>query len=185
MNDKPKSDIQENILKEQIRVFKEQFDELDKINVRTIPENMFVYHFLPFFSGEVKENSQEIITNWLTIAGSAVNPVNILDTNGRIVAQVPPMQNNNALDPATIDDSNLAYAAKEAKAMAGLSPVAAQNILSNQLSVKLSTMTKELQISNVEHEKKWNDLLTHYGKVPPTDKSKDSTSTDEGDIFGF
>lgn len=185
MNDKTKSDIQQDILKEQIRVFKEQFGELDKINVRTIPENMFVYHFLPYFSGEVKENSQEIITNWLTIAGSAVNPVNILDANGRVVAQVPPMQNNSGLDPAATSESNLAYAAKEAKAMAGLSPVAAQNILSNELSIKLSSMTKELEASNAEHENKWNELLKHYGKAVKPDNVKDNINSDAGDIFGF
>lgn len=185
MLDKKPVDIQTEILKEQIRAFESQFQELDRLNVRTIPENMFVHHFLPFFAGEVKENAQEIMTNWLTIAGSAVNPVNVVNTVGQVVAQVPPVQNNEGLDPAAKSDSNIAYSAKEAKAMSGLSPVAAQNILSSELGVKLSAMTKNIERSNAAHEEKWDSLLKQYGKKPLSEKVTINQQEDTGDVFGF
>lgn len=183
-NQKP-IDLQTEILKEQIRVFEAQFQELDKLNIRTIPENMFVHHFLPFFAGEVKENAQEIMTNWLTIAGSAVSPVNVVDPQGRVVAQVPAIQNNEGLDPSAKSDSNIAYSVKEAKAVTGLSPIAAQNILRSDLGIKLTAMTNSITKSNAVHEGKWTSLLNHYGKGVKTDSKVNTEGNDSGDIFGF
>jgi hypothetical protein len=185
MADDKVADMQTEVLKEQIRQFEKQFEELDRLNVRTIPENMFVHHFLPFFAGEVKENAQEIMTNWLTIAGSAVSPVNVVNTAGQVVAQVPPVQNNAGLDPTAQSDANIAYSAKEAKAMMGLSPIAAQNILSSELGVKLSAMTKNIAVSNADHEKRWDTLLGHYGKKTTGSKENTAVQEDAGDIFGF
>lgn len=178
-------DIQTQMLLRQIRDSEAQFAELDKLNVRSVPEGIFVHHFLPFFSGEVKENSQELLSNWLTIAGSAVSPVNIV-ANGRVVAQVPPIQNNEALDPsAKQQDVGIGYALKESNAMASLSPVAGNAMLSSHLGNKLNAMTSHLEESNKEHERKWNELLKHYGKKPLGQVEQSKQNTDEGDIFGF
>ena len=178
-------DIQTQMLLRQIHESEQQFAELDKLNVRSVPENIFVHHFLSFFSGEVKENKQELLSNWLTIAGGAVNPVNIV-SNGRIVAQVPPIQNNEALDPSTkTQDTGIGYALKESNAMASLSPTAGNAILSGHLGNKLNAMTSHLEDSNKAHEKKWDDLLKHYGKKPLNYKEDSSKTDDEGDVFGF
>jgi hypothetical protein len=177
-------DAQTLALKSQISLLKTQFDELDRVNVRAIPEAMFVHHFLPFFAGETQENSQEIIGNWLTVAGSAINPVNVVDRAGRVVIQVPPIQNSESLDPTAISNVNLAYTAKESGAMSSLSPQAAQNIMSAGLGVKLTAMTKDIQKSNEAHEKKWDDLLVHYGKKKPVTGNKDNSAGSE-DIFGY
>lgn len=177
-------DAQTAALKTQISLLKTQFDELDKVNVRAIPEAMFVHHFLPFFAGETSENSQEIITNWLTVAGSAINPVNVVDRAGRVVIQVPPIQNSESLDPTAVSNINLAYTAKESGAMSSLSPQAAQNIMTAGLSVKLNAMTKDIDKSNQAHEKKWDDLLMHYGKKKPAGTNKDNGGDSE-DVFGF
>ncbi len=178
-------DMQTEILLRQIDAAKQQFSELDRRDVRIIPENMFVHHFLPFFSGERTENAQETIANWLTIAGSPVHPVNIVNSGGQVVVQVPPIQNNTTLDPAAPTDTNLAYAVKESRAISSLSPNAGQSILTGQLSNKLSALTSQLEQKNKEHENKWNALLTHYGKKPINYKEDEKVADDKGDVFGF
>ena len=178
-------DVQTQILVKQIESVKEMFHELDKKDVRVIPENMFVHHFLPFFSGEVTENSSETVANWLTIAGSAVHPVNIINNTGQVVAQVPPIQNNSALDPSAKSETNLAYTLKESKALSSLSPTAGQSVLMGELNNKLMAMTEQQLQKNKEHEDKWNKLLSHYGKKPLNYTQDQQTQEGEGDVFGF
>jgi len=178
-------DVQTQILNKQIEDAQEQFAELDKRLVRSIPENMFVHHFLPFFSGETTENAQEAMTNWITIAGSPMHPVNIVNQQGQVVAQVPPINNNNALDP-TGKDTNMAYAMKEAKSLSGLSPIAGQELILGKLSEKLDNMTAGLDQKQTGMQERWNDLLKHYNKPPIGHKStNDKQTSDDSDVFGF
>lgn len=175
--------MQTQMLQNQINTIKQQFDQLDKLDVRTIPENIFVHHFLPVFSGERTENVQEVVSMWVNIAGSNFHPVNVVNNVGDIVAQVPPLQNNTALDPAK-SASNLAYAVKESNAKASIAPLGAQAMLTNQLTNKLNSMTDDLHTKNKPHEQMWLDLLSKYGKAPVTKQAKQEQE-DQGDPFGF
>jgi hypothetical protein len=181
----PKSmqEIQTRMLQTQINTIKEQFKQLDKLDVRTIPEAIFVHHFLPVFSGERTENAQEALSMWVNIAGSNFHPVNVVNDVGEVVAQVPPLQNNGALDPSN-SASNLSYAIKESNAKANLSPLSAQAMLTNQLTNKLTSMTADLESKNKHHEQMWTDLLSKYGKAPATQKNKEQEE-EQGDPFGF
>lgn len=183
---KPKGiqEIQTQMLQDQIETIKEQFQQLDRLDVRTVPENIFVHHFLPVFAGEKKENVQETVAMWANIAGSNFHPVNVVNNVGEVVAQVPPLQNNNALDPSK-SQSNIAYAVKESRAKAELSPVGAQAILSNQLSSKLDNMTQDIQSKNKPLEEKWAELLAKYGKGPASKSNSKDQQEDLGDPFGF
>jgi hypothetical protein len=183
VENKSMQEIQTEMLQNQINKIKQQFEQLDKLDVRTVPENIFVHHFLPVFSGEKTENVQEALSMWVNIAGSNFHPVNIVNGNGEIVAQVPPIQNNTVLDPSN-RASNLSYAVKEANAKAGLSPLGAQAMLTNQLTNKLTNMTADLNSKNKPHEQMWNDLFNKYGKSSTSDKSKNQQA-EEGDVFGF
>lgn len=175
--------IQTNMLKEQIETIRGQFEQLDRLDVRTIPENIFVHHFLPVFSGEKTENVQEALAMWVNIAGSNFHSVNVVNPQGEVVAQVPPLQNNNALDPSK-KHTNLAYTLKEAQVKSELSPMAAQSLLSNQLIGKLDNMTQDIAEKNKPLEQRWTDLLAKYGKASKADEKRSDTDT-EGDPFGF
>jgi hypothetical protein len=183
---KPKSiqEVQTQMLQDQIDSIKEQFQQLDRLDVRTVPENIFVHHFLPVFAGEKKENVQETVAMWVNIAGSNFHPVNVVNNQGQVVAQVPPLQNNKALDPSK-STSNLAYAVKESRAKAELSPIGAQAMLTNQLSSKLDNMTQDFTSKNKPLEDMWMDLLNKYGKGPDSKKDNKGNQDDLGDPFGF
>lgn len=176
-------EAQSQMLHNQIQSIKEQFQQLDQLDVRSVPENIFIHHFLPVFCGERTENVQETVAMWVNIAGSNFHPVNVVNNSGEVVAQVPPLQNNKALDPSR-SHSNIAYALKESQAKADLSPIAAQNALTNQLGSKLDNMTEGTDVRNKPLEEKWTELLTKYGKV---DTKKASSAEDDGagDSFGF
>lgn len=175
--------VQTNMLREQIETIRGQFEQLDRLDVRTIPENIFVHHFLPVFSGEKKENAQEALAMWVTIAGSNFHSVNVVNAQGQVVAQVPPLQNNNSLDPSK-KQTNLAYAVKEAQIKSELSPMAAQTNLSNQLIGKLDNMMQDVQEKNKPLEQRWTELLSKYGKVNKTDDEQGDADA-AGDPFGF
>lgn len=177
-------ELQTQMLQDKINAIKQQFDQLDRADVRTVPENIFVHHFLPVFCGEKKENIQETVAMWTNIAGGSFKPVNIVSTMGEVVAQVPPLQNNRTLDPSK-KNNNLAYAIKESRAREGLMPVTAQAVLTNQLASKLDSMTQNIQDENKPLEEKWNELLARYGKTKSTNVVAKEENEDEGDPFGF
>ena len=177
-------EMQTQMLQNQINTIKEQFQQLDRLDVRTVPENIFIHHFLPVFSGERKENVQEAVAMWANIAGSNFHPVNVVNNNGEVVAQVPPLQNNLALDPSK-NSSNLAYAVKESKAKAELSPIGAQAMLTSQLTSKLNNMTQDLSDKNEPVKDLWFELLRKYGKAPTDKTTNDESQENQGDLFGF
>lgn len=66
---------------------------VETIPKRTLPESIFRHNFYAFFKGEVtnKEQAQQVYQNWVQVAGSTLDAVNIIDDNGAVVYTVPPL----------------------------------------------------------------------------------------------
>lgn len=148
---------------------------------RTVPENIFVHHFLPVFSGQKTDDIDNILEYWIRISNGPMNSVAVVDTLGQIKVVVPPLHNNLILNPDKSEDVNIAYAAKEAKAREGYAPVMAQSILAQALGKKYGSM---LDVSpNETNDEQWRKVFETYGisnAVPPVN------SVDiEDDAFGF
>lgn len=69
------------------------FNSLFQKEVRPrLPENIFANVFLPYFinSKPVDDNS-DVLVNWIAIAGTPTNKVDIIDQNNNVLFTVPPL----------------------------------------------------------------------------------------------
>lgn len=178
--DNPVREIQSRALDEKIKQMKEDFDQLDKLNIRSIPENIFVFNFLPFFCGEKVENSNYLLNTWLDIAGSNYKPVNVVDNNGKVVITVPPIHDNNAIEPVTNRRDDLSYMFRESREKSTLSPNLGINIVNDALGSRFHKVIRDTQNSPIKE--KWLALFRHYGKTPAL---LDTPKEVEGDDFDY
>ena len=76
---------------------------------KTVPANIFYHHFLPFFRGDlVKESNhveraERLMRHWMTIAGGPFNEVDVIGLSGEVIATVPKIYDNRAIQPVRID----------------------------------------------------------------------------------
>lgn len=92
--------------------------ELKETSFRpSIPEQIFVQNFLPFFNGE-KVSSASIVADWMKVAGTPVMEVDVIGANGEVVAVIPPLIDTSCIRTSKVldDDSyrNMIVRLKEA-----------------------------------------------------------------------
>ncbi len=67
-----------------------------------LPEQVFVHHFLPYFSGQKPMTKEDrVIENWVAIAGTPTNEVAIVGNDGAVLFNVPPVFDTSSLDVTT------------------------------------------------------------------------------------
>lgn len=65
-----------------------------------LPEKIFVEYFLPFFAGAVQASTEfPFIAQWISVAGSAVSEVDIIDYEGNVLFSVPAVMNTSFIRP--------------------------------------------------------------------------------------
>jgi hypothetical protein len=166
MNDdkSPISAIYSKQFETRLEMLKEGFAAMEKVNVRTVPEYIFLQYFLPFFCGDTNENAQDLLNHWFTIAGNTYAAVNIVNNNGEFVIQVPPIHDRTTLSPILDRDQDIAYTFTVAQAKASLSPTLANNIINNGLGERFNSMVNNDK-SNPVLKEQWIKLFQHYGKI--------------------
>jgi len=178
----PIREIQARQFDARLKQLKEGFASIEKANVRTMPENIFVAYFLPFFCGESTDNMDAILANWYTIAGTNYSPINIVDKNGDFVIQVPPLHDRNVFKPILNRTEDMAYAMNLAKQKASLSQNLANAIVNEELGMRYGQLTDDAdKLTSVQEQ--WNLLFKHYGKLPK--EASVSMKDDIGDEFEY
>lgn len=103
-----------------------------------LPEDVFKYHFLPYFSGQ-EENSKtrNITAEWVGVAGTPMAEVDVVDKAGKVLFTVPPLFDTSSLNiskrPA---GRSLADITNEFNLINHSVPVAASRFLNNALTQK-------------------------------------------------
>lgn len=143
------------------------FAALAQSNTRSVPENIFVTHFLPLFCGESQENKSVLLDNWYAIAGTPYSPVNVVDIYGNVIVTVPPILNREVL-PVKIerDNGDLSDVFETAARKAEFSPKLGENHVVNELSKRfLSTIDTS---PNDALKAQWAAVFSKYGKGAKT-----------------
>lgn len=129
-----------------------------------IPEDVFVHHFLPYFSGEkpmTKEN--KVMENWVAISGTPTNEVAVMDKTGKELYRVPPVFDTNILD---VTSRNLGESMSDIYAGFAMRknnlPAIANKFLAGSLENRLSTLVDVSEAS--PNQKRWNDIISRYQK---------------------
>lgn len=163
MQDNPIRAHQRREFQKRMERLQAEFNTLDKEDVRSLPEGIFVRDFLPLFSGENVQDRETLLSYWYLIAGTPYHPVNLVDEAGRVVVQVPPLHDRNVLSAAPSNSKELSVVFEEAKQKSSLSPALGQQIIASALNNQLQTKT--IQVSNEKWTKQWEVVLARYGKT--------------------
>lgn len=182
METNPIREMQKKQFEDRLNSLKEGFASMEKLNVRTLPDLIFKTYFLPLFCGETTENSDELISQWFVIAGTNYSAVNIVDANGNFVIRIPPLHDRNTLTPILKRNEDLSYAFSVAKQKASLSPLLANNIISNELGARFDSIVNK-EYSNLKEE--WDKVFKHYGKTANISSGSDLKNAGDEDEFEF
>lgn len=131
-----------------------------------LPEPLFVKHFLPVFAGEVssKEN-QQALGNWISIAGTPMNEVDIIDNTGKVLFSVPPLFNTAVIDITNrANGRSLADIFKEYVIRNANIPSIAERKLADAIEDKLNQSVDSGR-RNLGNEERWMSIFERYGKV--------------------
>lgn len=147
-----------------------------------LPEEIFVKHFLPYFSGKTTENSERLMGEWIGIAGNATAEVDVFNSKGEVIFTVPSMMNSNALDISnrkvgdTVGEMISNYKLREAHV-----PGSGRNYLDHVSAEKVEKMVDRNAIPTTESEQRWANILHRYGVGPANSVSNVGTTAAAND----
>jgi hypothetical protein len=173
------SEVIANIQKEQVEnSINDVFDALVVNSDKgRLPEEIFKSYFLPYFSGEIPLTNTSVIPDWISVAGSMVSEVDILDNTGNTLFTVPSLFNTNIINRINDDSHNLNEIYTSFEAQKSNIPAVANNFLMNELDNKAKSIVTPTIDSN--SETKWNDILKRYGKISSSTSTSSETHDDD------
>jgi hypothetical protein len=128
----------------------------------TIPEDVFVNVFLPFFAN-IGNPYGVTIDTWLgRVARSETNSVGVLDKNGLELYRVPPMYDISVL-VANRDKPSMYNDVMLANQIAAISPVDAENHITNALMDKMDF--RDVGATGANNISSWVDIFKRYNLV--------------------
>ena len=151
-----------------------------------VPEDVFVYHFLPYFSGEKPMAADsKVMENWVGISGTPTNEVLVVDKTGKPLYKVPPVFDTHVLDVTkrnigqSMSDIYSGFAMRNNNL-----PVQANNFLMNALGQRMDGLVGKKEVKLSETQQRWQDIMTRYGKKPVSEKQSllpNTTTENPGD----
>lgn len=153
----------------------------------TFPESLFVTHFLPLFTGEVKQNDVININTWIEkVAGGDHVPVDLVDKDGKVIFTIPPMFDQSILDQSKNGGQTMTRIERQYSRLKEFDAAGSQVFLHKTLSgMHIKEKPTEEVYKNIAT---WNAIFTHYGKQdkiihlldPNNDPNKDRDSVGSG-----
>ena len=177
MNDLPVSPLVSNSeLIDLESKFQREILDLGVSSNHTLPEEVFVDVFLPFFAGEEKVDSQNnTVAKWISVAGTPMAEVTIIDNNGDTLFSVPSIFDTSVIDVVKKD---IRLGLKEIVANKEIHsrniPAAGEKYIVNALDQKANAILRPSLVVE-KNAARWNEILTRYGKAKISIESEEST----------
>jgi hypothetical protein len=144
-----------------------------------LPESVFVEHFLPFFSGKLDDprvQGRDVLTDWVSIAGTPMAEVEILDEQQNVLFAVPALYDTNIISLVQPKAGNaISDIYREFELRKAGVPVAANNFLTNALLDKSQQLTNPEQNVTVQ---RWNAIYERYNATPANTGTAPSGNSD-------
>lgn len=133
-----------------------------------LPERIFVNDFLPFFCGEKQiENYEDIYKLWFGIAGSPTAEVSIINNDGELLFNVPPIVDSHVFNPEYNKNKEMPSIAD----IDGMSEALERSIPIRGMTFRAEAFTDRVfrltsaGYKHTEHEKRWLDIFIKYKKI--------------------
>jgi hypothetical protein len=162
-------DFRRQRLQEVIEMTHSSLADIAAEDIPTIQERIFVQVFLPIFAGdEVNQYKAKIYPHWINVAGNPYRPVNVVDTQGKVLFTVPALLDRRAISPSTQTErgttSSISHVVASASQYSAMSPIAGANYLSKELTRRALIMKVPTQV--LTDLKTWNEIFVRYGRPP-------------------
>lgn len=174
---------QMKLLTERTASLRDNFIKATETSVKTMPRDIFEYHFLPLFSGKDYSRADELLPIWYGIAGSANRPVDIVDKNNQVLVRVPPIQNNYLVSPITKRLAGLHYETERVQQLSQMSPEASNIQLDNALFRVATIVSNEEDQSDIE--KQWDKVFEFFGVKEKKVENNPQVQQDTDDDFEY
>lgn len=151
-----------------------------------LSEEAFVYHFLPYFSGQKPfPENEDIFAVWYAIAGTPGSRVRVIDGNGKTLYVVPPLINTAVIQSVQGDAKRSLqqmYDTYDLVAGQGI-PAQTQKFLIEATTAKLDDIVPKVEVNQTDTEI-WHTIFKRYGiKVESNEPLKAEEPTDYGFIY--
>lgn len=144
-----------------------------------IPENVFVDNFLPFFAGKVQDNADlKIMTNWIGVAGSPMNEVDVVDASGKVIFTVPPIYSTNFLSTSARNGPSFNDIVKYAQIQSTRIPDLGDRIIGTDGVNMVAAMAPN---PADKHTQAWKKIHDRYNIKPTADMKIEGEKTQSSD----
>ena len=142
-----------------------------------LPENIFVQYFLPYFSGKLPITKQtSVMTDWVSVAGSPVAEVDIIDQQNQVLFTVPSLFDTKIINPIRGDESeSISQIYNQYSLKNNNIPIVATRYLSNAMDSKSEEILNEVQ----QKDTRWDNILNRYGIESPNQQKKITSIEEE------
>lgn len=148
---------------------------LNNVNV-SIPESLFVQHFLPCFLN--RSDNKNWVIEWIGISGSPMAEVNVLDDKTKqLLFIVPGLLNSNNVF-LTKQNGDLGDIFTRYDQINSNIPTAGLNFLSQALNSKSDELSSKVDFKDVNN--RWYSILTRYGLI--ADKNTSNSNPDDNSL---
>lgn len=132
---------------------------------RNIKEKDFENYFLPYFCGE-KEMTDEIRSYWITIAGSPITPVRMVDSSDNFIMIIPALNSSNGISSMIHGKNNLKLHDIFTNYLRHnqITPVAGQNYIHRELSNLNLDLSEQQKMNLAKETEQWLKVFKHFGK---------------------
>jgi hypothetical protein len=140
-----------------------------------LPEHIFTQYFLPYFAGKLPITKETtVMVDWVSVAGSPVAEVDIIDGNRNVLYTVPSLFDTKMINPSrSADEESLGQIYGLYSLKTNNLPIIADRYLNNALDEK----TDVLIDSSLAKDTRWDDILTRYDMQPIDAKTQNAMSS--------
>lgn len=128
--------------------------QLAAVDVPRIPEAVFLTHLLPALSSPA--GSRVDLTEWLSIAGTPLRAIDVVDQTGTVIFRVPPLMRS--LPTANQNDVAYSEIVGDSLLQENIHP----NLGQASLDKKLRNVRTGATLLDVDTAKQWNAIRARY-----------------------
>lgn len=145
-----------------------------------LPEHIFTQYFLPYFAGKLPITKETtVMVDWVSVAGSPVAEVDIIDGNSNVMFTVPSLFDTKIINPTRdVSEETLGQIYGLYSLKTNNLPVVATRYLNNALDQKTEVMIEEPSTKDT----RWNDILTRYNMQPIDSNTENATSSKHQEV---
>lgn len=136
------------------------------LEVNKLPEYIFLQSFFPYFSG-VKPITEkdDVLGQWVSVAGTPMDEVDIIDDKGTVLFRVPPLVDTSIINPLRSENNNIGIYAiiSLANQHRNNIPAVGERLLRDNLAVKAVEIQKKSEVFET-NEQRWISIFARYNQ---------------------